>query len=68
MFYTFQMNLGRHFPMFFFPEYDYEDIPTYEEVELYQPKPGRFRPVVLIGKYIELCTGLYYLCLCLRFP
>ena len=30
-------------------EYDMDDIPTYEEVELFQPNPGRFRPVVLIG-------------------
>lgn len=30
-------------------EYDIDDIPTYEEVELFQPKPGTFRPVVLIG-------------------
>ena len=27
-----------------------DDIPTYEEVELFQPILGRFRPVVLIGK------------------
>ncbi|XP_053385588.1 MAGUK p55 subfamily member 7-like isoform X2 [Mercenaria mercenaria] len=30
-------------------EYDIEDIPTYEEVELFQPTQDRFRPVVLIG-------------------
>ncbi|WAR09930.1 MPP7-like protein, partial [Mya arenaria] len=29
-------------------EYDLEDIPTYEEVEMFQPKTGVFRPVVLI--------------------
>ena len=32
------------------PEYDMDEIPTYEEVELFQPGAGRFRPVVLIGK------------------
>ncbi|KAH3748021.1 MAGUK p55 subfamily member 7-like [Dreissena polymorpha] len=30
-------------------EYDVEDIPTYEEVDLYQPNADVFRPVVLIG-------------------
>lgn len=30
-------------------EYDIDDIPTYEEVELFQPPPDKFRPVVLIG-------------------
>ena len=35
----------------FSPEYDIVDIPTYEEVELFQPSAGRFRPVILIGKH-----------------
>ena len=42
-------------------EYDMDDIPTYEEVELFQPNPGRFRPVVLIGNseltHDYLCTN-----------
>ena len=42
-------------------EYDMDDIPTYEEVELFQPNPGRFRPVVLIGNfeltYVYLSTN-----------
>ncbi|KAL4217503.1 MAGUK p55 subfamily member 7 [Mactra antiquata] len=30
-------------------EYDLDEIPTYEEVELFHPTSGKFRPVVLIG-------------------
>ena len=30
---------------------------TYEEVEKYYPKLGRYRPVVLIGKSIRLITN-----------
>ncbi len=40
--------------MFFFvfiesDDYDREDIPTYEEVAKLYPRPGHYRPIVLIG-------------------
>lgn len=30
-------------------DYDRDEIPTYEEVAKLYPRPGQFRPVVLIG-------------------
>ena len=42
--------------LFFSLEYDLEDIPTYEEVELFQPRPGVYRPVVLIGR--SFCSSM----------
>ncbi|ESP01679.1 hypothetical protein LOTGIDRAFT_200172 [Lottia gigantea] len=30
-------------------EYDTEEVPTYEEVELYKVRPNRFRPILLVG-------------------
>ena len=39
-------------------DYDMDDIPTYEEVELFQPVAGRYRPVVLIGTILLLSCCL----------
>ncbi|XP_067687631.1 MAGUK p55 subfamily member 7-like isoform X2 [Haliotis asinina] len=39
-------------------EYDTDEIPTYEEVEQYQPKPNRCRPIVLIGPAGVGCNEL----------
>ncbi len=38
-----------------FSEYDTDEIPTYEEVEMFYPKyPLRlFRPIVFIGMYVN---------------
>ncbi|KAK7111428.1 MAGUK p55 subfamily member 7-like [Littorina saxatilis] len=32
-----------------FTDFDTDEIPAYEEVELYMPKPKQYRPIVLIG-------------------
>ncbi|XP_076459191.1 MAGUK p55 subfamily member 7-like [Babylonia areolata] len=32
-----------------FTDFDTDEIPAYDEVELYTPKPRHFRPIVLIG-------------------
>ncbi|XP_048236472.1 MAGUK p55 subfamily member 7-like isoform X4 [Haliotis rufescens] len=39
-------------------KYDTEEIPTYEEVEQYQPKPNKRRPIVLIGPAGVGCNEL----------
>ena len=31
-------------------DYDNEEVVTYEEVEKYYPRLGRYRPLVLLGK------------------
>ncbi|XP_071103317.1 MAGUK p55 subfamily member 7-like isoform X3 [Haliotis cracherodii] len=39
-------------------KYDTDEIPTYEEVEQYQPKPNKRRPIVLIGPAGVGCNEL----------
>ena len=34
-----------------FTDYDTDEIPAYDEVELYTPKPRQYRPIVLIGEF-----------------
>ena len=33
-----------------FTDYDTDEIPAYDEVEQYTPKPRHYRPIVLIGE------------------
>lgn len=52
LYFLLQLYPIHHYNYILFPVtvYDSEEIITYEEVQLYHPKPEFPRPVVLVGK------------------